>query len=198
MPIGLKNELFVLAPSRIDLSLDVLCEKLDLSVYRQRLQLSEFSSPGEKIDRLESDRIIVKQSDKCFAITNLGGLLLAKNFQEFPSLWRREIRLVQYLGTSRKDIVRHKDFDCGYAVCIPDLFNYIDALLPSSEPISSSGIREVCRPYSLPDVENLLVNALIQQDLTSPDYVTCEIFKDRVEITFPGVRRREEVPQIRR
>lgn len=184
---ALSNELFELSAALRDLTPEEVEEKLAVGAYFQRLALKAPDQLGERIKYLEADRIIKKQENRLFSITNFGALLLANNFSEFPSISRKEIRVVQYCGTSRKDILRSKTFEQGYAVCVSDLLAYIDALLPSSEPISNTGERKTVRAYPPAVVRELLMNALIHQDLTSTgNCVQCEIFDNRVEITNPG------------
>lgn len=184
---ALSNEQFELSAALRDLTPEEVEEKLAVGAYFQRLALKAPDQLGERIKYLEADRIIKKQENRLFSITNFGALLLANNFSEFPSISRKEIRVVQYCGTSRKDILRSKTFEQGYAVCVSDLLAYIDALLPSSEPISNTGERKTVRAYPPAVVRELLMNALIHQDLTSTgNCVQCEIFDNRVEITNPG------------
>ena len=141
----------------------------------------------ERIKYLEADQLIKRQDNQLFSITNFGALLLANDFRDFPSILRKEVRVVQYRGASRKNILRSKSFEQGYATCISDLLGYLDALLPSSEPISPTGEREIRRVYPPAAVRELVINAIIHQDLTSTgDCVQCELFDNRIEITNPG------------
>lgn len=184
---SLRNEQFELSAALRDLTPEEVEEKLNVGIYFQRLNLKRPDSLEQRIKYLEADQFIKRQDNRLFSITNFGALLLANDFRDFPSIFRKEIRVVQYRGASRKDILRSKTFEQGYATCIPDLFGYIDALLPSSEPISQTGEREIRRAYPPAVVRELLINALIHQDLTSTgDCVQCELFDNRLEITNPG------------
>lgn len=42
------------------------------------------------------DKIVVKQDNGLYSITNLGALLFAKRIEDFPSVSRKSIRLIQY------------------------------------------------------------------------------------------------------
>lgn len=183
----LRNEQFELSSALGNLTPDEIEEKLNVSIYFQRLNLKVPDKLDERIKYLEADQLIKRQDNQLFSITNFGALLLANDFRDFPSILRKEIRVVQYRGASRKDIVRSKTFEQGYATCISDLFSYLDALLPASEPISPTGEREIHRVYPPTAVRELLINALIHQDLTSTgNCVQCELFDNRLEITNPG------------
>ena len=184
---ALRNEQFELCSALGNLTPEEVEEKLDVNIYFQRLNLKRPDSLDERIKYLEADQLVKRQDNQLFSITNFGALLLANNFHDFPSILRKEIRVVQYRGESRKDILRSKTFEQGYATCVSELFSYLDALLPSSEPISPTGERKVRRVYPPEVVRELLINAIIHQDLTSTgDCVQCELFENRLEITNPG------------
>lgn len=184
----LRNERFETAVALKDLTGDEVEEKLDVAAYFNGVGQKVPESQMERLKYLESECIIRQQDNKRFSITNFGAVLLARNLRDFPSVSRKEIRVVQYAGDSRgATMERSISFEQGYAVCATHLVEYVDALLPSREPIASTGLREVHRTYPPSAVRELLINAMIHQDLTSTgNCVTCEIFSDRVEITNPG------------
>lgn len=183
----LRDEKFELTAALSNLTADDVKDKLNVDAYFHRLQKNAPDLLSEKLKHLEADQIIKRQDNQLFSITNYGALLLANDLQDFPSVSTKEIRVVQYQGNSRRKISRSKDFHQGYAVCVSDLFNYIDALLPSSEPITRTGEREILRPYPMDVMRELLINALIHQDLTfSGSCVKFEIFDHQVEISNPG------------
>lgn len=182
-----RNERFELSAALHDLTADEVEEKLDVKSYFLRLKINEPYNQSDRIEYLITDSIIKQQDNQLFSVTNFGAILLAKKFEDFPSILRKEIRVVQYEGTSRTNISRSKSFAQGYACCLPELLNYIDALLPSSEPIPGLGEREIHRTYPPAAVRELLINAIIHQDLTSiGNSVLFEIFSNRIEITNPG------------
>ena len=51
------------------------------------------------LDALASERFIARMPGTGWRITNLGGLLFAKNLENFPTLRRKALRVVQYAGT---------------------------------------------------------------------------------------------------
>lgn len=184
----LRNERFEMATALKDLTGDEVEEKLNIAAYFDGIGQKVPEKQAERLKYLEKENIIHKQDNKWFSIINFGAVLLAQNLRDFPSVSRKEIRVVQYSGDSRgAPMERDRSFEQGYAVCATQLVEYVDALLPSREPIASTGLREVHRAYPPSAVRELLINAMIHQDLTSTgNCVTCEIFTDRVEITNPG------------
>lgn len=183
----LRNEKFELTPAARDLTSEMVDQRLDIQTYFQKLNQSAPESLQERLKYLENDQIITVQENHLFSISNFGALLLARDLNVFPSVRRKEIRVVVYKGKSRTEIIRSRSFNMGYAVCSTDLFTFIDAILPSAEQIVGSGERKVYRAYPPEVIRELLINALIHQDLNSTgDSVVFEVFENRVEITNPG------------
>lgn len=183
----LRNEKFELAKSLINLKADEIENKIDTRIYFDKLSIETPSLLADRVKYLERDHIIKQQDNQLYSITNFGAILLARNINEFSNINRKEVRIVQYKGVDRNEISISRTFEQGYAVCISDILSYIDALLPSSEPISDTGERIIVRHYPPIALRELLINALIHQDLTSSgNCVVCEIFDNRIEITNPG------------
>lgn len=184
---SLRNEKFELTKSLADLKIDELENKIDTRIYFDKLSIETPSTLTDRLKHLERDQIIVKQDNGLYSITNFGAILLSKDINDFNNIKRKEIRVVRYKGINRNEISISRSFEQGYAVCISDVLKYIDALLPSSEPITDTGERVILRHYPPITLRELLINALIHQDLTSSgNCVTCEIFDNRIEITNPG------------
>ena len=184
---SLRNEKFELSAAARDLSAEMVDQRLDILTYFQKLGQKVPDSLKERLKYLEIEQIIRQQENGLFSISNFGALLLAKDFRDFPSIRRKEVRVVQYRDAGRTEIIRSRSFEQGYAVCFGELLTYIDALLPSSEFIAATGERRVQRTYPPEVVRELITNALMHQDLNSKgDCVLCEIFENRVEITNPG------------
>lgn len=178
---------FELMSALLDLTGDDVEDKLNVPLYFQRLKQKVPNSMTERLRVLETEHIIRKQSNGLYSITVFGAVLLANDLRDFSLIRRKEIRVVQYQGTGRREIQRSKSFEQGYAVCISELLSFIDALLPSQEPISNTGERLVIRAFPPAVVRELLVNAMIHQDLSSQgDCVLFEILENRLEITNPG------------
>lgn len=133
------------------------------------------------------DDALIRRSDASgWNVTNLGAALFAKRLEDFRSLQRKAMRVVQYRGSSRVETVRERICEGGYASGFESLIGFIDGLLPSNETIEH-GIRTTVTGFPEPAVRELVANALIHQDFfitgTGP---MVEIFEGRIEITNPG------------
>lgn len=94
--------------------------------------------------------VIVKQDNGLYAITNLGAILLAKRLSDFSRISRKAIRVVQYQGNSRLNMLKEDVGGKGYVVGFEELIKYIEALLPTQELITGA-LREKNLPIqSLP------------------------------------------------
>ncbi|MDI3321968.1 ATP-binding protein [Pinibacter soli] len=162
-------------------------EYLDTQAYFDLLVKTRYPTTQEAvIERLLSENIIV-QNRGAYDITNLGGLLFAKDVKKFPTLVRKAARVVVYEGQdklkTKRDIVGTR----GYAVGFQLLIQFITSQLPANEEISKI-IRETTTMYPEDAIRELVANSLIHQDFsergTGP---LVEIFSDRIEITNPGL-----------
>jgi len=120
-------------------------------------------------------------------ITNLGAILFAQGLEDFSSLRRKAIRVIQYRGKNRVETLKEQVGIKGYASDFEGLISFINGLLPSNEVIEQA-LRKTVPRFPELAVRELVANALIHQDF----FVTgvgpmVEIFEDRIEITNPGV-----------
>jgi len=106
--------------------------------------------------------IIAKQDNGLYAITNLGAILLAKRLTDFPRISRKSIRVVQYQGNNRLNMLKEDVVGKGYVVGFEGLIKYIDALLPTQEVIASA-LREKKTAYPSIAVREAVANALIHR-----------------------------------
>jgi predicted HTH transcriptional regulator len=112
--------------------------------------------------------------------------LFAKRLDDFHSLRRKAIRVIQYSKFSRTETLKEQLGVKGYASGFEGLISFINGLLPSNEVIEQALRKTVPR---FPDlaVRELVANALIHQDFfVSGAGPMVEIFEDRIEITNPG------------
>ena len=139
------------------------------------------------LETLEQAGIISFDIATDWAITNRGALLFAVDLNNFPSLSRKALRVIQYKGISRVTTIREQIGQRGYASGFKGLVTYVSDLLPESEVIGRA-LRTSTTAYPELAVRELIANALIHQDLTIPGSgPMVEIFDDRLEITNPGV-----------
>lgn len=171
--------------SLFDVSSD---DVLNLIDYPSFFDLLGYRLPDNRtgiMQKLESENLIVFDGPSIH-ITNLGGLLFAKNIEAFPNLSRKAIRFIIYEGNNRTSPIKEIDGQKGYAVGFKGLIQYISSNIPSQEYIAD-GIRQTKSDYPIIAIRELVANAIIHQDLTikgtSP---MIEIFANRIEITNPG------------
>ena len=158
---------------------------LDIQAYFDLLKLPLPSTREAILNKLVADKFITRDSS-FYNITNLGGILLAKNLQDFDRLSRKAIRVLQYEGKNKLKTIKEQTGAKGYASGFLGLIDYINDKLPSNEEIGKA-FRETARMYPELAIRELVANALIHQDFhetgTGP---LVEIYADRIEITNPG------------
>ena len=161
-------------------------QMLDYPAYFNLLKKPIPEGRANILNELKSSRLIAQHDIEGWNITNLGVLLFARSFSDFPDLNRKAARVIKYKGKDRRETDRDRTGDMGYATGFKGLVDYIDALLPSHEAIEE-GIRNTVRMFPNLAVRELVANALIHQDFsitgTGPKI---EIFDDRIEVVNPG------------
>ncbi len=136
---------------------------------------------------LQADKLLKKEDNGLWSISNLGAILFAKKLQDFHHLARKAVRLILYRGNSRVETVRELEGNKGYAVGFEGLIDYIKTFLPSNEEIGKAFRKEVPM-YPELAIRELVANAIIHQDFsltgTGP---MIELFDSRMEISNPGI-----------
>lgn len=166
-------------------------EVLNLLDYTQYFRLTAQPLPDNRsgiFDRLEADRLIVRDVGQRWNITNLGAILFAARLTDFEaSMVRKGVRFVAYGGKNRAAPVTHRlDGQKGYAVGFEGLVTHLNGLLPKNEHIGAA-FREVRPLFPELAIRELVANALIHQDMTiSGAGPQIELFEDRLEISNPG------------
>lgn len=165
-------------------------EVLRLIDYPAYFDLIELRLPDNRIgilEKLESEKFIVPKPGGLYDITNLGGILFAKNLGDFEGLGRKAIRVIVYNGTGRVETIREQSGVKGYAVGFEGAIDFINNLLPMNEVIGKA-LRQEVKMFPELAIRELVANMIIHQDFsltgTGPKI---EIFSDRMEITNPGV-----------
>jgi predicted HTH transcriptional regulator len=135
---------------------------------------------------LTEDGLIRRCEAGGWNITNLGALLFAKRLEEFRSLRRKAMRVIQYRGISRVETLKEQVGARGYACAFEGMIGFINGLLRSDEKIDQA-LRKTVPMYPELAVRELVANALIHQDFFATGAgPMVEIFENRVEITNPG------------
>lgn len=166
-------------------------EVLTLLDYSQYFRLTKQPLPDNRtgiFDKLEADRLIVRDVGDRWNITNLGAMLFAARLSDFEAgLARKAVRVVVYGGSNRAATVTHRhDETKGYAVGFEGLVDYLDGLLPKNEHIGAA-LREAHPLFPGLAIRELVANALIHQDMTITGAgPQIELFSDRIEISNPG------------
>jgi len=165
-------------------------EVLSLIDYPNYFRLIQQPLPDNRdgiLARLLAEKIIVRSNVGGYDITNCGACLFARNLKEFERLSRKSLRVIIYRGDNRVETVREQAGSRGYAVGFAGAVAFINDQLPQNEEIGQALRREV-RMYPEIAVRELVANAVIHQDFNiSGAGPMVEIFKDRMEISNPGV-----------
>ncbi|MGN1085368.1 MAG: ATP-binding protein, partial [Lachnospiraceae bacterium] len=182
----IKNIRFETQWAKADLELSKALNMLDYGVYFDLTNTSMPSDTEGIAHYLSEEKIIVRQDNGLYAITNFGAILFAKRFSEFDKISRKAIRVVQYEGNNRLVMLKENTENKGYAIAFEGLMKYIDALIPTQELIVDA-LREKKSAYPMLAIREAVANALIHQDFsitgTGP---VVEIFSNRIEITNAG------------
>ena len=169
-----------------DLDLVTALGMLEYSTYFDLVKMPQPTNAEGICYYLEEEHILEKQANGLYAITNLGAILFAKRLSDFPRLSRKAVRVVQYKGSNRLNMLKEYDGTKGYAVGFEGLLGFIDALLPTAEVINGA-LREKKTAYPSLAIREAVGNALIHQDFSIPGTgPVVEIFDGRIEITNPG------------
>lgn len=170
-----------------NVSADEVLRLLDYPAY---FDLTRQPLPDNKtgiIRKFISEKLITEKQGGKYDITNLGGILFAKNLNEFDRLGRKAIRVIIYKGNNRVNTLREQTGVKGYAVGFEGAIGYINNQLPQNE-IVGQALRKEERMYPEIAIRELVANAIIHQDFTlTGTGPMIEIFSDRIEITNPGI-----------
>ena len=168
------------------LKVEKIISLLDYPSYFDLLELPLPENRDGIIEALSDDGLIQACPAGGWDITNLGAILLAKRFTDFPGLSRKAVRVIQYRGTDRTKTIKEQLGEKGYAAGFEGLVGYINGVLPSNEIIGQA-LRKTVPIYPELAIRELVTNALIHQDFfVTGAAPTVEIFEDRIEITNPG------------
>lgn len=160
-------------------------EALDTQTFFELLKEPFPTDTTAILDRLVRERLLIKRNGT-YDLVRLGGLLLARELEDFPDLRRKAARVVVYSGTSKLETRLDQVCVKGYAVGFRGLIRFIMSQLPQNEAVEDAIRQEV---KLLPElaIRELVANALVHQDfLISGASVMIEVYANRMEISSPG------------
>lgn len=182
----LRNSKFEERFARTDLELQEAMGLLDYSAYFDIMGIPIPTDIKGIAHYMIEEEIIVKQDNGLYSITNMGAVLLAKRISAFSRISRKAIRVVQYEGNNRLNMLKEDIGGKGYVVGFEGLIKFVEALIPTRELITSA-LREKKSSYPILAIREAIANALIHQDFSiSGTGPVVEIFDNRIEITNPG------------
>jgi len=165
---------------------DEVLRLLDYPTYFDLLEQPLPADRGGILRALEDDQLIRRCEAGGWNITNLGAILFAKRLNDFHTLRRKAVRVIQYRGVGRTETLKEQEESKGYASGFEGLVDYINGILPKNEVIGQA-LRKTVPMFPELAVRELVANTLIHQDFfvrgAGP---MVEIFDDRIEITNPG------------
>ena len=168
---------------------DEVVDSLEVAAYYAGIGRPAPESREVLLGDLANERLIAPDVGGRWNILNLGAILLAKDLRTFEfGLSRKAVRFVAYDGDGRTATVTHRrDFDAGYAVDFDRLNRHVGTLIPSPED-NGAVVRQAKPLFPPVAIREVLANALIHQDMTLTGVgPTVELFRNRLEITNPGV-----------
>lgn len=134
----LRNTNFEMQYAKQNLTLNEAFGLIDYSTYF-KLRRLPLPSDNEGIAHyLLEENILSLQDNGKYAITNLGGITLARELSYFPRLERKAIRIIQYEGSGRVQMLKEVTLDKSYAVCMEEALTYIYTMTPTSEDIKGA------------------------------------------------------------
>jgi ATP-dependent DNA helicase RecG len=161
-------------------------EALRVKSYLQLSNQQATDSPEALLSRLSDDRLIRRNNNGSYDVTNLGAILFARDIDMFPRLSRKSVRLVFYKGMDRTASEPEIEGRKGYASGFSGLVEFLVKKLPQSEELRRS-LRIPAPMYPEVALRELIANALIHQDFEiTGSGPMIEVFSDRIEITNPG------------
>lgn len=183
----IKNIKFEEQWAKTDLDINTAIQMLDYSAYFELINIPMPSNLEGIVHYLIEEKIICRQDNGLYSITNMGAILFAKRFSDFDKISRKAMRVVQYEGNNRMIMLKENIELKGYAIDFENLIKYIEALIPTQELIIEA-LREKKSAYPILAIREAVANALIHQDFsitgTGP---VVEIFSNRIEITNAGI-----------
>lgn len=182
----LRNTNYEKSPAKSDLSETQISELLDYDQYFVLSQKKRPQSYSEHLNYLENDGVIFKQDNGLFSITRLGALLFARDFQEFPDIRRKALRLAIFQSDTKLSLLREITFEEGYISAFQRVLDVLKGVIPVTEVFEGAERKEKTA-YPEIAIREAIANALIHQDFTiNGTGPVIEVFATKIVISNPG------------
>ncbi len=168
-------------------------EVLELLDHTEAFRLLKLPQPDGRqavLDRLATQQLkaIVAVGGGRYDITNVGAILLARTLEPFERLWRKQLRVIHYLGEGKTGGSRpERPYRRGYLVGFAEAIARISDQLPENEEIGEA-LRVEQRLFPEVAIREFVANALIHQDFDPPGTgPLVEIYPSRMVVSNPGL-----------
>lgn len=143
----LRNSKFEDQFAKQDLELGEALRYLDYQTYFDITGILQPVQADAIAHYMLEEELLVRQDNGLYALTNLGAILLAKRLADFPKITRKAVRVVQYNGNNRLNMLKEDVGGKGYVVGFEGLIRFISALIPTQEVIQGALCeRSTCPP----------------------------------------------------
>jgi len=160
-------------------------ELLDYPAYFNLMKLELPTNKLAILEKLKQECLIVRKGKK-YSITNLGGILFAKDLSQFPNLARKIIRIIIYKGNNKLETTREESNNKGYAIAYQELVKFIMDQLPTNEVIDNA-LRKKVEMFPEIAIRELLANTIIHQDFMEKGMnPMIEVYSNRIEFINAG------------
>lgn len=161
-------------------------ELLDTGAYYSLTKKEPPKGMDELIRQFTAIGCIRDDVEGGYDITNLGAILFARDLTSFPSVAKKSVRLIKYVGRDKTRSEREIEGQKGYAVGFAGLITFIRNQIPTEEEYVD-GVRQLTSIFPMVAIREVIANALIHQDFTvSGAGPVVEIYQDRIEVINPG------------
>jgi predicted HTH transcriptional regulator len=172
-------------PSLVKLDAQDVIDRLDTQTFFELMKVPYPRDRGGVLSRLVEQRLI-DQVDGQYSIRRIGGLLLAKQLDEFPDLARKAPRVIVYSGNSKMNTRIDQLWQRGYATGFQALVTFVMQQMPQNEIIENA-LRKKVKLLPEDSIRELIANSLIHQDLKIGGACPMiEIYPNRMVISNPG------------